>query len=117
MSPESSPELSPTAFQVDLEAGMRHPRLPLPPQPARQTTAHALRRQESSEINPFLPDLEPETEPEPEAEDVRRVDDSMIQEGYEVESPRLASTGRLSEEGDDDEGMAGSALFPGSDLF
>ena len=64
-------------------------------------------------MDPFLPDLEPEPEPE----DVHRENDAIVQEGYDVGSPRLASTARLSEEGDEEEGMAGSALFPGSDIF
>ena len=70
-------------------------------------------------MDPFLPDLDPELEPESELEpeDVHRENDSMVQEGYDVGSPRLASTGRLSGEGEEEEGLAGSALFPGSDIF
>lgn len=123
VSPESSPELSPTAFHADLEAGLRHPRptharLPLSAQPqlqesGRQRTAHRLRRQESSEMDPFLPDLDPE----PETEDVRRANDAVVQGGYDVESSLSASTGKHSEESDEEEGMAASALFPGSDIF
>ncbi|KAI9446176.1 plasma-membrane choline transporter-domain-containing protein [Lactarius indigo] len=125
VSPESSPELSPTAFHVDLEAGLRHPRpthsrLPLPPQTqlqasGRQHTAHMLRRQESSELDPFLPDLDPEPEPEPG--DARGANDAVVQGGYDVGSSLSASTGKHSEEGDEEEGMAESALFPGSGHF
>lgn len=97
VSPETSPELSPTDFQVDLEAGIRHPhpRLPLPP------PTQTLRRQESSEINPFLPDLDPEPE-QPAAQSQR---------GYDV--------GHNSEDSDEEEegGLGASALFPGSDIF
>ena len=106
VSPETSPELSPTDFQVDLEAGIRHPhpRLPLPPPPAR---AQSLRRQESSEINPFLPDLDPEPEPEPELLLQDEAVAAAAQRGYDV--------GPHSE--DEEEGLGSSALFPGSDIF
>ena len=106
VSPETSPELSPTDFQVDLEAGIRHPhpRLPLPPPPAR---AQSLRRQESSEINPFLPDLDPEPEPEPELLLQDEAVAAAPQRGYDV--------GPHSE--DEEEGLGSSALFPGSDIF
>lgn len=67
-------------------------------------------------MDPFLPDLDPE--PETEGASVHRINDGMAQRGYEVGSPRLASSGMLSDEGDEEEeGMAGSALFPGSDIF
>jgi hypothetical protein len=82
-SPESSLELSPTDFQMDLEVGRcqnlppPHPRLPLPsPSPSRpraELTAQALQRQESTDMNPFLPDLDPELDPEPAA--MRHADD------------------------------------------
>jgi len=64
-------------------------------------------------MDPFLPDLDPDPEPE----DVHRTDDAEAQRGYDVGSPHLASTSVLSEEGDEEEGMAASALFPGSDIF
>lgn len=99
VSPDSSPELSPTDFQVDLEVGRRQ----------HQQTAQALQRQESSEMDPFLPDLDPEPEPEPTT-------------GYDVSEgipPKLASRGGSGSDGDeeDEEGMTTSALFPGSDIF
>ena len=72
-----------------------------------------LRRQESSEMDPFLPDLDPDPEPE----DVHRTDGALAQSGYDVGSPPLASASVLSEEDDEEEGMATSALFPGSDIF
>ncbi|KAH9958336.1 plasma-membrane choline transporter-domain-containing protein [Russula dissimulans] len=99
-SPESSPELSPTVFQVDLEGQRQHP----PPQhlPGQQRTAQALQRQESSEMDPFLPDLDAEPEPEPPG-DVG---------GYDVSDSDPAPDGTV----EDDEGT-GSALFPGSDIF
>ncbi len=68
-------------------------------------------------MDPFLPDLDPDLEPELEPEDVRRANDAMVQGGYDVESPSPASTGKHSEESDEEEGMAVSALFPGSDIF
>ena len=68
-------------------------------------------------MDPFLPDLDPEPEEEEDAS-VHRANDAMAQRGYDVGSPRLASSGMLSDEGDEEEeGMAGSALFPGSDIF
>lgn len=76
-----------------------HPRLPLPP----LARAQSLRRQESSEINPFLPDLDPEPEPEPE---LLQDDGVAAQRGYDVGHSE-----------DEEEGLGSSALFPGSDIF
>ncbi|KAI0293553.1 plasma-membrane choline transporter-domain-containing protein [Russula brevipes] len=98
-SPESSPDLSPTTFQVDLEVGRRLHRPPVHPQP-QQHTVQALQRQESSEMDPFLPDLDAELEP-----DVR---------GYDVSNPNPAEH---SDNEEDEEGLAVSGLFPGSDIF
>lgn len=113
-SPESSPELSPTDFRIDLEAGQRqhHPPLSVHTQ---QPVAQALRRQESSELDPFLPDLdaepeEPEHEPAPAG--VTHV------RGYDVNNPNPALAGQHSDdEEEDEEGMTTSALLPGSDIF
>lgn len=106
-SPESSPELSPTDFHIDLEAGQRQRHPPLSIQ-AQQPVAQALRRQESSELDPFLPDLDPEPEPEPEPEPA----------GYDVSNPNPTLAGQHSDEEDEDEeGMTTSVLLPGSDIF
>jgi len=93
VSPESSPELSPTIFQADLEGQRQH-------RPPRPLPAQVLQRQESSEMDPFLPDLDAEPEPEPR-EDVR---------GYDVSNRDPVP------DSEDDEGTD-SALFPGSDIF
>jgi hypothetical protein len=104
-SPESSPELSPTDFQVDLEVGRRqhHPSLPIQ---AQQPVAQTLQRQESSEMDPFLPDLDPEPETEPSG--VR---------GYDVGNLNPAVAGQHSDNEEDEEGMTTSVLLPGSDIF
>jgi hypothetical protein len=107
-SPESSPELSPTDFQVDLEAGRRQNP---PPLPQAERTARALQRQESSEMNPFLPDIDPELEPEPAF--MRHMGGVK---GYDIGDTSPVSAGKHGEE-DDEDAMAGSALFPGSDIF
>jgi hypothetical protein len=112
---------------MDLEAGRHqnrppHPRLPLPPPPPplpqTQPTARALQRQESSEMNPFLPDLDPELElePEPEPAIMRHTGDMR---GYDIGDPSPISAGKYGgdDDLDDEEAMAGSALFPGSDIF
>lgn len=106
-SPESSPELSPADFHIDLEAGPRqhHPPLSLQTQ---QPVAQALRRQESSELDPFLPDLDAEPEPEPGATHVR---------GYDIDNPNPALAGQHSDDEEDEEGMTTSVLLPGSDIF
>jgi hypothetical protein len=121
-SPESSPELSPTDFQLDLEVGRcqnlpPHPRLPLPPPPPSlpraEPTAKALQRQESSEMNPFLPDLDPELDPEPAA--MRHADDVK---GYDLTGdPSPISVVNHGEDDEEDDDAMGSALFPGSDIF
>ena len=60
-------------------------------------------------MNPFLPDLDPELELEPEpAGDVG---------GYDVSDGKPSSGGQHSDDGEDEEGMTASALFPGSDIF
>jgi hypothetical protein len=113
VSPESSPELSPTDFQVDLEIG-RHqhrPALPIQPQQPQQPVAQALQRQESSEMDPFLPDIDSEPEPERERAGVARV------MGYDVDSPNPALAGQHSDDEEVEEGMTTSALLPGSDIF
>jgi hypothetical protein len=65
-------------------------------------------------MNPFLPDLDPELEPEPA---VMRLASDM--KGYDIGDPSPISAGKHGEDDDedDDEAMAGSALFPGSDIF
>jgi len=68
-------------------------------------------------MDPFLPDLDPELEPEPE--DEHHVNNAMAEGGYEVGSPssQPASIEKHSDGDDGSEGMATSALFPGSDIF
>jgi hypothetical protein len=114
-SPESSPELSPTDFQVDLEAGRRQHRPPLPAQAQRQPKTTALRRQES--MDPFLPDLDPD--PEPESADLvhGRGDVRDYELGYDVNDLNPTLGGQHSDDGEDEEGMTGSVLLPGSDIF
>jgi len=112
-SPESSPELSPADFHIDLEAGQRqhHPPLSLQTQ---RPVAQALRRQESSELDPFLPDLDAEPEPEPGHE---RVGVTHVR-GYDVDNPNPALAGQHSDDDEEDEeGMTTSVLLPGSDIF
>jgi hypothetical protein len=113
MSPESSPELSPTGFQLDLEVGRRQHR-PAPPMQPQQPVAQALQRQESSEMDPFLPDLD--SEPEPEPEQVERVGVARVM-GYDVDDPNPALAGLYSDDEEVEEGMTTSALLPGSDIF
>ena len=113
VSPESSPELSPADFRIDLEAGQRQHHPPLSVQ-TQQPVAQALRRQESSELDPFLPDLDAEPEePGHEPAGVTHV------RGYDVNNPNPALAGQHSddEEDEDEEGMTTSALLPGSDIF
>jgi len=110
-SPESSPELSPTDFQVDLEAGRLQHRPPLPAQAQQQPKAKALQRQES--MDPFLPDLDPDPEPEPMGV-VRGKGDVR---GYDINDYNPASNGQHSDDGEDEEGMTASVLLPGSDIF
>ena len=108
-SPESSPELSPADFHIDLEVGRRQHHPPLSIQ-AQQPVAQALRRQESSELDPFLPDLDPEPEHEPAGVTHMR--------GYDVSNPNPALAGQHSDdEEEDEEGMTTSVLLPGSDIF
>jgi hypothetical protein len=112
-SPESSPELSPADFHIDLEAGQRQHHPPLSTQ-AQQPVTQALRRQESSELDPFLPDLDPEPEPEHERAGVAVTD----MRGYDVDNPNPTLAGQHSDdEEEDEEGMTTSVLLPGSDIF
>ena len=113
-SPESSPELSPTDFQVDLETGRRQHRPPLPVQSQQQYTTKSLQRQESSEMDPFLPDLDPEPELEAEPAGVLHGKGDV---GYDVNERNPAPGDQHSDDGEDEEGMTTSALFPGSDIF
>ena len=114
-SPESSPELSPADFQVDLEVGRRQHRPPLPVQAQQQHTTKALQRQESSEMDPFLPDLDPEPETEPEPAGMLHARGDVA--GYDVSERKPAPGDQHSDDGEDEEGMTASALFPGSDIF
>lgn len=114
-SPESSPELSPTDFQVDLEAGRRQHRPPLPAQAQQQPKTNALQRQES--MDPFLPDLDPDPEPEPAGLVHGKGDVRGYDLGYDVNDRNPASVGQHSDDGEDEEGMTASALLPGSDIF
>lgn len=76
--------------------------------------AQALRRQESSELDPFLPDLDAEPEPEPGHE---RVGVTHVR-GYDVDNPNPALAGQHSDDDEEDEeGMTTSVLLPGSDIF
>ncbi|KAI9511106.1 plasma-membrane choline transporter-domain-containing protein [Russula earlei] len=87
-SPESSPELSPTDFQVD-------PRSWAAPAPSTSTSTNAK-----------ADDAEPEPELAVEHEEKGQL------RGYDVGNPNPTPDG----EEDEDE-MGGSALFPGSDIF
>jgi hypothetical protein len=82
-------------------------------QAQQQHTAKALQRQESSEMDPFLPDLDSEPEPEPAGVPHGKGD----VKGYDVNDRKSASGGQHSDDGEDEEGMTSSALFPGSDIF
>lgn len=68
-------------------------------------------------MDPFLPDLdsEPESEPEPEPAGVPHGKGDVT--GYDVNDREPASDGQRSDDGEDEEGMTSSALFPGSDIF
>jgi hypothetical protein len=64
-------------------------------------------------MNPFLPDIDLEPEPEPAV--MRHMGGVK---GYDVGDPIPVSAGKHGEDDDEDEdAMAGSALFPGSDIF
>jgi hypothetical protein len=70
-------------------------------------------------MDPFLPDLDPDPEHEPEPAnlvhgkgDVRGYD-----LGYDVNDRIPASAGQHSDDGEDEEGMTASVLLPGSDIF
>ena len=58
-------------------------------------------------MDPFLPDLDPEPEPEPVGVLHGKVDTT----GYDIDDRQH------SDDGEDEEGMSASALFPGSDIF
>lgn len=64
-------------------------------------------------MNPFLPDLDPELDPEPvvmrNAHDVK---------GYDLSGdPSLIPAVNHGEGDEEDDEAMGSALFPGSDIF
>jgi len=118
VSPESSPELSPTNFQVDLEPGRRQHRSTLPAQAQLQRpNAKPLQRQES--MDPFLPDLDPDPEPEPELAGVvhGEGDARGYDLGYDINDRSSASGGQHSDDREDEGGMTASVLLPGSDIF
>jgi hypothetical protein len=70
-----------------------------------------LQRQESSEMDPFLPDIDSEPEPERERVGVARV------MGYDIDSSNPDLAGQHSDDEEVEEGMTTSALLPGSDIF
>lgn len=66
-------------------------------------------------MDPFLPDLDPEPELEPEPAGVLHGKGDVM--GYDANERKPAPGDQLSDDGEDDEGMTTSALFPGSDIF
>lgn len=65
-------------------------------------------------MDPFLPDLDPDAEPEPTHGKgfVRGYDLD-----YDVNDRNPASGDQHSDDVEDDEGMTASVLLPGSDIF
>lgn len=66
-------------------------------------------------MDPFLPDLDPEPEPEPEPAGMLHARGDVA--GYDVSERKPAPSDQHSDDGEDEEGMTASALFPGSDIF
>ena len=66
-------------------------------------------------MDPFLPDLDPEPESEPEPVGVLHGRDDVA--GFDVSERTSAPGDQRSDYGEDEEGMTASALFPGSDIF
>jgi hypothetical protein len=64
-------------------------------------------------MNPFLPDLDPELDPEPAV--MRHAHDVK---GYDLSGdPSPISAVNHGEDDEEDDEAMGSALFPGSDIF
>jgi hypothetical protein len=68
-------------------------------------------------MDPFLPDLDPDPEPEPAGLVHGKGDVGGYDLGYDLNDRNVASGGQLSDDGEDEDGMAASALLPGSDIF
>lgn len=67
-------------------------------------------------MDPFLPDLDPDPEPEP-ADLVHGNVRGGYELGYDVDDRNPTSGGQYSDDAEDEEGMTGSVLLPGSDIF
>jgi len=63
-------------------------------------------------MDPFLPDLDPDLEPEPAGLVHGEVDGRGYDLGYDP-----TSGDQHSDDGEDEEGMTASVLLPGSDIF
>jgi hypothetical protein len=68
-------------------------------------------------MDPFLPDLDQDPEPEPAGLVHGKGDARGYDLGYDVNGRNPALGGQHSDDAEDEEGMTGSVLLPGSDIF
>jgi hypothetical protein len=68
-------------------------------------------------MDPFLPDLDPDPEPESAGLVHGKSDVGGYDLDYDLDDRNPASGSQHSDDGEDEEGMTGSVLLPGSDIF